>query len=48
MVGNSPRDWSVWYCDLYKSRYHACPACWICRFFFTALVIAPTIYVLTH
>jgi len=32
---------SIWYCDLEESWYHACPACWVGRFFFVVMVVAP-------
>jgi hypothetical protein len=36
----------AWYCDIYKSRIHGCLGCWVQRFLFTIVVIAPTVYVL--
>lgn len=42
------RDWSIWWCELYDSRIHGCPACWVSRFFYTILVIAPLLFLLTR
>ncbi len=38
----------LWYCDLYGQGgwIHACPACWIGRFFFVIMVLAPVAWIL--
>jgi disulfide bond formation protein DsbB len=39
---------SLWYCELVKSNYHACPACWLERFLLTVFVVVPLLHLLVH
>lgn len=36
----------AWYCEHYNSRVHGCLGCWVQRFLFTIVVIAPCTYLL--